>query len=37
MGDEGRSFAEEVLFGSWPPDHIAELERKAGIPVKVVK
>jgi nucleotide-binding universal stress UspA family protein len=37
MGDEGRSFAEEVLFGSRPPDHIAELERKAGIPVKVVK
>jgi nucleotide-binding universal stress UspA family protein len=37
VGDEGRSFAEKVLFGSRLPDHIAELERKAGVPVKVVK
>jgi nucleotide-binding universal stress UspA family protein len=37
VGDEGRSFAEKVLFGNPFPDHIKELEKRAGVAVKIVR
>lgn len=36
VSDEGRTFAEKVLFGRRMPDSIKEMERLTGIPVKVV-
>jgi nucleotide-binding universal stress UspA family protein len=37
VSDEGRGFAEKVLFGERLPHNIKELERRAGVPVKVIK
>ena len=37
VGDEGRSFAEKILFGNPMPDHIKELERRSGVAVKVIR
>jgi nucleotide-binding universal stress UspA family protein len=36
VGDEGRTFAEKVLFGKRLTDNIKEMERLTGVPVKVV-
>ena len=37
VSDEGRGFAEKVLFGERLPNNIKELERRAGVPVKVIR
>jgi nucleotide-binding universal stress UspA family protein len=37
VGDEGRSFAEKVLFGKRLSNTVKEMERLAGVPVKVVR
>ncbi len=37
VGDEGRTFAERVLFGGEVADSVAELEKQTGVPVKVVR
>ena len=37
VGDEGRTFAEKVLFGNPLPDHAKELERRAGVTVSIVR
>jgi nucleotide-binding universal stress UspA family protein len=37
VGDEGRTFAEKVLFGGTVADNVAELEKQTGVPVKVVR
>jgi nucleotide-binding universal stress UspA family protein len=37
VGDEGRGFAEKVLFGNPLPDHIKELELRSGVAVKVIR
>ena len=37
VSDEGRGFAEKVLFGERLPHNIKELERRAGVPVKVIQ
>jgi nucleotide-binding universal stress UspA family protein len=37
VSDEGRTFAEKMLFGDRLPDNIKELEKRAGVPVKVVR
>jgi nucleotide-binding universal stress UspA family protein len=36
-GDEGHGFAERVLFGHRPPDSVKEMERRAGVTVKLVR
>ena len=37
VGDEGRTFAEKILFGKKMPDNVRELGRRAGVVVKVIK
>jgi nucleotide-binding universal stress UspA family protein len=37
VGDEGRTFAEKILFGNKMPDNVGELGRRAGVAVKVIK
>jgi nucleotide-binding universal stress UspA family protein len=37
VGDEGRTFAEKVLFGNPLPDNVKELERRAGVAVSIVR
>jgi nucleotide-binding universal stress UspA family protein len=37
VGDEGRSFAQNVLFGKRLSNTVKEMERLTGVPVKVVR
>jgi nucleotide-binding universal stress UspA family protein len=37
VGDEGRTFAEKVLFGNPLPDSVKELERRSGVTVSIVR
>jgi nucleotide-binding universal stress UspA family protein len=37
VGDEGRTFAEKVLFGNRLPDHVKELEQRLGVTVSIVR
>ena len=37
VGDEGRTFAEKVLFGNSLPDNVKELEQRAGVTVSIVR
>ncbi len=37
VGDEGRTFAEKVLFGGQVVDNVKEIEARTGVPVKVIR
>jgi hypothetical protein len=37
VGDEGRTFAEKVLFRNRLPDNVKELERRLDVTVSIVR
>jgi nucleotide-binding universal stress UspA family protein len=37
VGDEGRTFAEKVLFGNRLPDNVKELEKRLGVTVSIIR
>jgi nucleotide-binding universal stress UspA family protein len=37
VGDEGRTFAEKVLFGNRLPDNVKELEKRLRVTVSIVR